>query len=79
MKLPRRAAIFALLAILASGALGAGCGQKGPLYLPGASPERVEPGVPAGRSPVEDRDADKDTEAEAEAAGEAGAEPAEQR
>jgi predicted small lipoprotein YifL len=34
-----------LLAVVAGTAL-AGCGQKGPLYLPGESPQRVEPGIP---------------------------------
>jgi predicted small lipoprotein YifL len=60
--LPRRAARFTVLAVLASGALAAGCGQKGPLYLPGATPERVEPGIPAGASPASQVDAERDGE-----------------
>lgn len=41
----RRARAVVALAAVAGGAL-AGCGQKGPLYLPGESPQRVEPGIP---------------------------------
>ena len=36
-----------ILASLVLGAALAGCGQKGPLYLPGESAETVEPGLPA--------------------------------
>lgn len=41
----RRARAVLMLAAVAGTAL-AGCGQKGPLYLPGESPQRVEPGIP---------------------------------
>ena len=42
----------------------AGCGQKGPLYLPGESPQQVEPGLPAeptGRAtPGEEEEEEQD-------------------
>jgi len=67
MPLRRLACLCAALAALASVGTGlAGCGQKGPLYLPGESTEPVEPGIPAeqtGRSAP-------DEEQEEEAAGE---------
>lgn len=45
----RLAATLATLATLAAAGSGlAGCGQKGPLYLPGESPQQVEPGIPTG-------------------------------
>jgi predicted small lipoprotein YifL len=37
-------AVLVLAAV--AGATLAGCGQKGPLYLPGESPQPVEPGIP---------------------------------
>jgi predicted small lipoprotein YifL len=40
----RLAAAVAALALTGTGL--AGCGQKGPLYLPGESPQQVEPGIP---------------------------------
>lgn len=42
----RRALVTCIAAALL-GAGAAGCGQKGPLYLPGESPTRIEPGIPA--------------------------------
>ncbi|WP_405224786.1 LPS translocon maturation chaperone LptM [Lentisalinibacter sediminis] len=46
----RRAGCLAvtLVTLAATGSGLAGCGQKGPLYLPGESPQQVEPGIPAG-------------------------------
>jgi len=45
----RLAVTLATLATLAAAGSGlAGCGQKGPLYLPGESPQQVEPGIPTG-------------------------------
>jgi len=41
----RRARAVLALAAVAVATLSA-CGQKGPLYLPGESPQRVEPGIP---------------------------------
>jgi len=38
----------AAVAVAVTGGGLAGCGQKGPLYLPGESPQQVEPGIPAG-------------------------------
>jgi len=54
MTAPRRRrpawlAAAAVAAALTGGGL-AGCGQKGPLYLPGESPRQVEPGLPTGGS-----------------------------
>lgn len=43
---PNHPAGIALLLIVMA---AAGCGQKGPLYLPGQSTERVEPGLPVGQ------------------------------
>lgn len=42
------AALAAALVIAIGGGGLAGCGQKGPLYLPGESPQQVEPGIPTG-------------------------------
>lgn len=55
----------AVLIALAFTLLGAGlpgCGQKGALYLPGESPQRVEPGLPADPAEPDRADEDEDEE-----------------
>lgn len=48
-RLRRSVRLAVILATLAAAGGGlAGCGQKGPLYLPGESPQQVEPGIPTG-------------------------------
>lgn len=48
-RLRRRVRLAVALVTLAAAGSGlAGCGQKGPLYLPGESPQQVEPGIPTG-------------------------------
>ena len=64
-----RAALLPATAItlVLLGAGVAGCGQKGALYLPDESPERVEPGLPAD---PDERTAAEDDDEEEGAAGE---------
>lgn len=48
-RLRRSVRLAVTLATLAAAGGGfVGCGQKGPLYLPGESPQQVEPGIPTG-------------------------------
>ncbi len=57
-----RFAIRALSVLLSSLLLVAGCGQKGPLFLPG-DPSTIQTDVPAQSQPqtnIVDRDADDD-------------------
>jgi predicted small lipoprotein YifL len=63
-----RAALVAALTLAFLGAGLAGCGQKGPLYLPGESPQQVEPGLPAG--PTGRASAEEEEEEEQDAAAE---------
>ncbi len=61
------AALAAMAMTIIGGGL-AGCGQKGPLYLPGESAQQVQPGIPAGGAdptvPEEDDDEEEDAPAE---------------
>lgn len=63
---PARAGQAARVLALALSLLGAGlagCGQKGPLYLPGESPQQVEPGLPADpadRAPADEEEEERD-------------------
>ncbi|WP_405235707.1 LPS translocon maturation chaperone LptM [Lentisalinibacter orientalis] len=47
LRRPVRLAVT-LATLAAAGGGFVGCGQKGPLYLPGESPQQVEPGIPTG-------------------------------
>lgn len=53
----------AILALLAVAFAATACGQKGPLYLPGASPETVTPGASAGAEDDERQEEDDETAA----------------
>jgi predicted small lipoprotein YifL len=70
-RLPRNrhalAARALALALTLLGAGLAGCGQKGPLYLPGESPQQVEPGLPA--DPADRAPAGEEEKEEQDAAG----------
>ena len=60
---PARAGLALALALMFLGAGLAGCGQKGPLYLPGESPQQVEPGLPADpadRAPADEEEEERD-------------------
>ncbi|MES1937020.1 LPS translocon maturation chaperone LptM [Salinisphaera hydrothermalis] len=45
--------LLALFVALAAGLVLAGCGQKGPLYLPGHNPNPPKPLIKPAKSPAE--------------------------
>ena len=51
--------LFFKLVVLSLVGLSAGCGQKGPLYLPG-NPSKLERLPPATRDPEKEEDENKD-------------------
>ncbi|KEZ77732.1 LPS translocon maturation chaperone LptM [Salinisphaera hydrothermalis] len=48
--------LLALFVALAAGFVLAGCGQKGPLYLPGHNPNPPKPLIKPAKSPGQDKD-----------------------
>lgn len=55
--------VLSLATLAAAGGGLAGCGQKGPLYLPGETPQEVEPGIATGGA---EQDDEKEEDAAAE-------------